>query len=170
MIVHLIVAMSRDGYIAREGIQSTMEWTSTEDKNWFTEKTKEIGCVIMGRKTWDTIGKVLPERTSIVLTHHPEKYTSEEHLQFCTGEPKDILADLSAKGIRECAVIGGRDVYQQFLDAQLVDYAYVTIEPIDLKDGLPFSELLECPQLQKTTMIALNDSGTMLYGYTCKTN
>lgn len=60
----LIVAVSRNGVIGRDG---DLPWSIPEDLKHFRRNT--VGhCIIMGRKTWDSIGRPLPKRRSIVVT------------------------------------------------------------------------------------------------------
>ncbi|KKW32849.1 MAG: Bifunctional deaminase-reductase domain protein [Candidatus Uhrbacteria bacterium GW2011_GWA2_53_10] len=73
MRIILIAAVTADGKIAQKENQSSLTWTSKEDTKFFVSKTKEIGTVIMGRKTFATIGKPLKDRRVIVLTRTPPK-------------------------------------------------------------------------------------------------
>ena len=68
MKLALIVAMSRDGLIGREG---ALPWSLPRDLKHFRRLTwgKPI---IMGRKTHEALGRPLPGRTNIVLTRQPE--------------------------------------------------------------------------------------------------
>ncbi|MBN2252823.1 MAG: dihydrofolate reductase, partial [Kosmotogaceae bacterium] len=50
------------------------EWTSKEDKSYFKSLTSRVGVVIMGRKTYDAIGRELPGRLNIVLTRTPDNF------------------------------------------------------------------------------------------------
>jgi len=60
----LIVAVSRNGVIGRDG---GLPWHIPEDLKHFRRHT--VGhAIIMGRKTWDSIGRPLPKRRSIVVT------------------------------------------------------------------------------------------------------
>jgi dihydrofolate reductase len=63
----LIVARARNGVIGRAG---TLPWRLPEDLAFFKRTT--IGHpIVMGRKTWDSIGRPLPGRRSIVITRNP---------------------------------------------------------------------------------------------------
>ena len=65
--INIIVARSRNGVIGKDG---KLPWYLPEDLKFFKEKT--IGFpVIMGRKTWESIGKPLKGRENIVLTKNP---------------------------------------------------------------------------------------------------
>lgn len=68
MKIILIAAISVDGKIAEHPDQISLDWTSKEDTKFFVEKTKEAGVVVMGARTFATIGKPLKGRRVIVLT------------------------------------------------------------------------------------------------------
>ena len=70
--LHLIVAHARNGAIGKEG---KLPWYLPEDLKHFKRTT--LGKpVIMGRKTWETLGKPLPGRKNIVVTRKPD-YVAE---------------------------------------------------------------------------------------------
>ena len=99
-----IAAMSLNRVIGREG---KIPWHLPEDFQWFKKMTTGH-VVLMGRKTFESLGKPLPNRTNVVLTRR--------------GEIKDVttlhdLADLSESRYapREIFVIGGAEIYAQLL-------------------------------------------------------
>ena len=77
MKVILVMVQSINGKV-RLINDKNQSWSSQEDKENFSKITKEIGIVIMGRKTFDEIGKPLKNRMNIVLTGDPEKYQKLE--------------------------------------------------------------------------------------------
>ncbi|MBF0259476.1 MAG: dihydrofolate reductase [Desulfamplus sp.] len=72
MKVILIMAMTLDGKIARHPMEP-VDWTGKADKKKFVKITKKAGAVIMGSTTFDTIGKILPDRKNIVMTRDPTR-------------------------------------------------------------------------------------------------
>src|SRR5215468_4543713 len=66
-LVSLVVAMARDGVIGRD---NTMPWHLPDDLKHFKALTMGKP-MLMGRKTFEAIGKPLPGRTSLVLTRDP---------------------------------------------------------------------------------------------------
>lgn len=110
MDVILLMAMTVDGKIARDSSQF-VDWTGKVDKKYFIATTKELGVVIMGSKTYDTIGKPLPNRHNIVMTtnvdvlHGPEP--EERVLEFTNLPPKDLIKLLEERGFGGVAIIGG---------------------------------------------------------------
>jgi dihydrofolate reductase len=90
------------------------------DMQWFREKTTDQ-IVIMGRKTWESIGsKNLPNRINVVISRNPIEGVdqcfsdTDRALEFCT----------TFYPHKEIFIIGGSAVYQHYLD--IVDRFYVT--------------------------------------------
>ncbi len=164
MNVSIIVAVTADGYIGRGVDQSSLEWTSAEDKRFFVEKTKEIGTVIVGRTTFETFARPLPNRRNIVLTGEPERYAGVEGAEFTSESPGVLLERLKSEGVERVAVIGGARVYSQFLTEGLVTDMYLTVEPIVFGGGIKFLELEHPIQLELVEQYPLNNE-TMLLHY-----
>ncbi len=167
--VILIAAMSIDGFIApadKESLPSTT-WTSKEDWHFFTKKSKEIGTMIMGSKTFTTIGKALPERRSIVMTSHPERYAefNDPNLLFTAKSPEEILANLDKEGIKQVALCGGASIYNLFLQKNLVDKMFLTVEPYVFGEGVKlFNEKIE-KRFNLLKQTKLNDHGSFVLEY-----
>jgi dihydrofolate reductase len=167
--VILIAAMSIDGFIApadKESLPSTT-WTSKEDWHFFTKKSKEIGTMIMGSRTFETIKKALPERRTVVMTSQPERYAefNDPNLLFTAESPEEILANLDKEGVKQVALCGGASIYNLFLQKNLVNKMFLTVEPYVFGEGVKlFNEKIEkrFSLLQQTK---LNDSGTILLEY-----
>ena len=66
------MALTLDGRIAKDS-DHFPDWTEKADKKLFVQTTKRCGVMIMGSKTYDTIGKPLPGRKNIVLTRDEER-------------------------------------------------------------------------------------------------
>ena len=171
--VILLVAMSSDGFIApadQEKLPSTT-WTSPEDKQFFTEKSKAIGTLIMGSKTFETIGRALPGRRSIVMTSSLERYTkfnNDPNLFFTSESPEEILADLSKQEVKQVALCGGTSIYNLFLQKGLVDKMFLTIEPHVFGEGVKlFRDQVE-DKFKLLEQKKLNEKGTLLLEYVLK--
>ena len=108
MKTSLIVAVADNGCI---GINNALPWHLPEDLKYFRRVTMGKP-VIMGRKTFDSIGKALPGRTNIVITHNRD-YT-REGIKVATSL-QDALkvaeAVAAIDGQDEVMVIGGAGIY-----------------------------------------------------------
>lgn len=126
--INIIVARSRNGIIGKDG---KLPWYLPEDLKFFKEKTMGFP-VIMGRKTWESIGKPLKGRENIVLTTNPSyqvngaiKVSSlEEALTLFTG---DIF------------IIGGATLYKQALP--LANKVWITEIDKDFEGDATFEAL-----------------------------
>lgn len=112
------------------GHDELVDWTSPEDKRFFNEETKKCGVVVMGHSTHKTIGRALPRRLNIVMTRSPDPAKQKPgELEFTDATPETIVRDLENRGFQNVAVIGGAQVFTQFLEAGLADELAITIEP-----------------------------------------
>ncbi len=134
MRVVVVAAISMDGFIARHK-DELADWTTKEDKQFFVSITKELGCMVMGRTTFETIGRALPGRRMIVLTSHPEDY-QVEGVEFTSEDPEHLVRRLESEGVSGLAVCGGSQVYTEFLESGFVDEMALSVVNTELKSGL----------------------------------
>lgn len=159
MKVSIIVTMTLDGFIARSSHHLSTEWSSKEDKQVFVRLTKQAGTIVMGKNTFETIGRALPERRNIVLTSATED--APEGVEFTNEAPGQLVSRLQSEGVEHLMVCGGATVYDAFIRAGLVDDIYVTLQPrlfgagITLfKDELDVViELLTAERLEQTLLL-----------------
>ncbi|HZX49919.1 MAG TPA: dihydrofolate reductase family protein [Candidatus Paceibacterota bacterium] len=151
MKVFIIAAMTADGFIAQHS-GHLANWTSKEDKQFFIEKTKEAGVVVMGLNTYKTIGRPLPDRLNIVYSKTEKDLPGVEVTE---DEPKKLIENLAKRGFKQVAITGGAQIYTMFMEAGLVDTIYFTVEPVLFGLGMgPFTKKLERKlKLEKTHML-----------------
>ena len=106
MKIHLIWAQEINGGIGKDG---KLPWHISEDLKNFKKITLN-STIVMGRNTWESLMvRPLPERRNIVLSHkeiaNVECYTSME----------ECVEKLDGEGIEKLFVIGGSQVYQNFI-------------------------------------------------------
>lgn len=135
MRVSLMVAITVDGKIARAS-DHYPDWTGVADKKLYVEVTKSAGVMIMGSTTFDTIGRVLPGRKTVVMTRNPQRRSDRSDLVFTRASPERILADLKSQGYREAVVVGGSKINQLFAAQGLIDELIVTVSPYAFGAGL----------------------------------
>lgn len=161
MKVILLMAVTADGMIAKDS-NDLVNWTGKADKKYFVQVTRKAGVMIMGSKTFDTIGKVLPGRKNIVMTRDEKRISENKDLIFTSQTPKEILKDLQAKGFSSVALIGGAIVNTLFIKENLIDEIHITIVPIFFGQGLSlFRESLEM-HLELMDVIKINASHVLL--------
>ena len=118
MSVTIVVAIGANGVIGADG---GMPWPRTGDQQQFKALTMGHP-IVMGRATYDSIGRALPGRTTIVVTRQP--HWSAEGVLVAGGVAEAIA---KAKGLDdEVFVIGGAQVYAEALADGLVDRMAVT--------------------------------------------
>lgn len=136
MKVTLLMAITLDGKIAHDA-DHFPDWTEKADKKLFVDVTKEAGGMIMGKKTYDTIGRPLPGRLNIVMTRQgTREQGNEEELWFTDLQPKELLEDLEKKGFEEVILAGGTTINTLFAKEGLIDEIIVTISPLLFGKGL----------------------------------
>jgi dihydrofolate reductase len=122
MDIAIYVAIAENGVIGREG---GLPWRLSSDLKRFKAGTMGKP-VIMGRKTFESIGRALPGRLNIVVSRDPE-YRAEGVETAGSLEDAIKLASVRARcmtGADEICVIGGGEIYRQALP--LTDRLHVT--------------------------------------------
>lgn len=104
-----VVAMTPSRVIGREG---GLPWHLPADLAFFKRTTKGHA-VVMGRRTWDSIGRPLPNRRNIVLTRDPEWRADGAEVIHSPVE----LALLPGIATARVFIIGGAEIYAAFLDS-----------------------------------------------------
>ena len=105
-IISLIAALGKNRVIGNE---NKLIWNIPEDMKHFRQLTSGKS-IIMGRKTFESIGKPLPNRTNIIITRD-KTYRAEGCIVVHSSE--EALS--AAKGSEEIMVIGGAQIYAEFL-------------------------------------------------------
>jgi dihydrofolate reductase len=114
------------------GVNNTLPWRCPEDLKHFKALTMGHH-MIMGRKTFDSIGKPLPGRTTVVVTRDKGlkiegcliAHSLQEAVKLCAGDA-------------EAFIVGGADIYSQSL--QLADTLYITEIQQDVEGDAHFPE------------------------------
>lgn len=119
--IALVVAIAENGVI---GVAGGLPWKLSSDMAFFKRCTMGKP-IIMGRKTYESIGRALPGRTNIVVSrqagYQPEGVIVLNSLEAALDHGRSIaLADRAD----EVAVIGGANIYEQAMEA--ADRLYVT--------------------------------------------
>jgi len=122
MDIAIYVAIAENGVIGREG---GLPWRLSSDLKRFKADTMGKP-IIMGRKTWEGIGRPLPGRLNIVVTRDPA-FRAEGAETMRSLDEAIVLARAQGRcmaGADEICVIGGGEIYRQALP--LADRLYVT--------------------------------------------
>lgn len=134
-LVH-VVAMSENGIIGNAG---RLPWRVKSELSHFRGVTMGKP-LVMGRKTFDSIGKPLPGRTNIVLSRD-QSFAAAGVL--VVGSLDAALAaargDALRRGVQEICIIGGADIYMQTMS--VVDRLLITKIHINAEGDARFPEI-----------------------------
>lgn len=132
--ISIIVAIAKNRTI---GHGNKLLWNIPEDMKYFREITRGHA-VIMGRKTFESIGRPLPNRLNIVITR--DETFSPEGVSVCHSL-EDAL-DLARQNEKdEIFIIGGAQIYKQALSQ--ADRLYITVVQKDFEGDAVFPEYSE---------------------------
>ncbi len=121
MLLSIIVAQSENRIIGRG---NKLPWYLPEDLKYFKRITQGKP-IVMGRKTFESIGKPLPGRTNIVISRNPDYQSPGIHVVASLDQALDLAEQQALiDGSEEMLVIGGAEIYQQAL--LQADRLYVT--------------------------------------------
>ncbi len=117
MAVSLIVAVSENGVIGRDG---GLPWRLPADLKHFKSTTMGHHLII-GRRTWNEVGKPLPGRTMVVVTRSRRFAPEGVRVAHSLEQALDVARDDD-----EPFIGGGAHIYRMALDNDLVDRIYLT--------------------------------------------
>ena len=139
MKIALIVAAARNGVI---GGGNKMLWRVPEDFAHF-KRTTMGQPIVMGRKTWESIGRPLPGRRNVVVTRNADYRAEGAEVVPSLEEALRTLADADT-----VFVIGGGEIYRQALPS--ADVVWLTKIGADFEGDTTFPEL---PESEWTTEV-----------------
>jgi dihydrofolate reductase len=135
MRIAMIWAMAQNSVIGRD---NKLPWHLPNDLKYFKRLTSGK-TVIMGRKTYESIGRPLPNRINIVVTRSTDFHA--EGIKVVHSLPAAVAlaeAETLISGAEEVIVMGGAEIYRQCLS--LADRLYVTLVHADVDGDAHFPE------------------------------
>jgi dihydrofolate reductase len=164
--ISAIAAITIDGKIARHAGHFT-DWTSPEDKTFLRSLLDKSDVVVIGNNTYKTAEGPLSKRNCIVFSRAVfDMERRRDNLAYYNADgPSPIETILEP--YRTVALLGGTQVYSYFLERNLVDDLYLTIEPVVFGNGLA---IFECKNeamasFRLASVKELNQKGTVLLHY-----
>jgi dihydrofolate reductase len=119
MRISIIAAVAENGVIGREG---QLPWRLSDDLRRFKQLTMGH-TIIMGRRTWESIGRALPGRRTVAVSRKPDFRTSVDCVETATDLDK-ALAIAKEAGDEEAFIVGGAELYRESLSR--ADRLYLT--------------------------------------------
>lgn len=121
MKLALIAAYAQNRVV---GIDNKLPWHLPEDLKYFKRCTSGKA-IIMGRKTYESIGRPLPNRTNIVITRNPAFKADGVKVVTSLNDAIELAAAVNeVSGVDEIMVIGGAAIYE--LTLPMADRLYLT--------------------------------------------
>lgn len=153
MSLSLIVALAKNRVI---GLNNTLPWHLPEDLKRFRALTTGHH-IIMGRKTYESLGRLLPDRTTVIVTRNPNyqvegaliAHSLEEAMALCVGDEEAFL-------------IGGAELYQAGLN--LAQKMYVTELDLEVA-GDAYFPAFDLSQWQESTRVAHTSAQGLPFSY-----
>lgn len=137
-----IAAMARNRVIGRAG---TIPWRISDELRWFKRATTGQ-TVLMGRKTYQSLGRPLPNRRNLVVTRGPAIEGVEAIADLAAFDP----AAYAAPGT-DVFVMGGGEIYRQLLPrcAELL----LTFLPVDVEGDTVFPPFEDLFTFRETVLV-----------------
>lgn len=120
MILSHIVAAAENDVI---GVNNALPWNIPEDTQFFKDKTKGH-IIIMGRKTYDSMGKALPGRLNIVITRQKDLKLKDAKVVPSLTEAIAYAKTQLTNWKDEVFIIGGGEIYKESM--AIVNLVYLT--------------------------------------------
>lgn len=136
MILSVIVAMAQNRVI---GLNNQMPWHLPADLAWFKKNTLNKP-VIMGRKTFESIGRPLPSRHNIVISRQIESIDNKISNVSWVKSIDEAISLAQKQQPDEVFIIGGGNIYKQVLP--LIDRLYLTHIDAELQGDTYFPDYL----------------------------
>lgn len=127
-MISIIVALAKNRVI---GIENRLPWRLPGDMQWFRQQT--LGkTVVMGRKTYESLGKPLPDRRNVVVTRARDFTAPGCTVVHSLDEALGLAQET------ELMVIGGEEIYRQTLPR--ADRLYLTLVDSEVEGDAWFPE------------------------------
>jgi len=137
MTLSIIVAISTNNVI---GTDNQLPWHLPADLQYFKSLTVDHP-ILMGRKTYDSIGRPLPKRTNIVITRDQSFHHDGLQIAHSIDQAIDFCRE---KNYDEVFIIGGDTIYSQTI--HLADKLYITRVDTHIEKGTAFFPLIDMNQ------------------------
>ena len=133
--INVIVAMTKRRIIGKDG---TLPWHLSEDLKLFKAHTTG-NIVIMGRKTFDSIGRPLPNRRNLVVSKNIQENEKVAGVEYFPDLEHALNAAQDGSG--KILIIGGASIYQQMIEK--ADRLYISLVDGDFDGDTCFPEVKE---------------------------
>jgi dihydrofolate reductase len=170
MKVILVFVSTLDGKITKWGNPHVKDWSSQKDQEYYKELWNHASLIIMGSSTFNaeyfspSSNHLLVVLTKNLLKY--KKYAVARQLEFTDKSPLELTKRYQKKGFKTMVVVGGAHAATSFLNEQLIDELWLTIEPKIFGTG--GSIVIEEPLDINLKLISCekgNEQGTLITRY-----
>ncbi len=159
MKLSLICAISNNGVIGRN---NKLPWHLSEDLKYF-KRTTMGKCIIMGRKTYESIGKPLPGRTNIIVTRNRNYDVENARVVDSLADAIELAENIAfIDGSEEAFVIGGAQLYKEALP--VVERMHLTRIHADVEGDAWFPEF-DAQEWEEISRLDFSSSESNPYDY-----
>ena len=162
-----VAAVSLDGRRSPTPDQPS-DWTSTADKKMLKRILNGADWLVVGRVTYELHRRFLCRRRCLVLTGSAQTaWHQDDRLVFRDPRTLDLPEFFRQVGAGDVTVIGGCRTYSYCLERELIEYLYLTIEPVAFGSGPPLFDLQPgmCRRFQLDQCSADQESGSVFLRY-----
>ena len=171
----LYIAMSLDGYIAKPGDDlSFLAKVEKEGEDYgYAQFMSSVDTVIMGRKTYDWVMKMVPEfphadKKAYVITRNAKPSIGQT--EFYSGSLTALVQQLKTQPGKHIFCDGGAQVVNELLKHQLLDELIISIIPITLGEGIRLFNDGRPEQNVQLIEVKTFDTGLVQLHYACLEN
>ena len=132
MIISMIVAMGKNRVIGKD---NQLIWRLKDDMKNFVRLTKG-NHILVGRKTFESFGKPLPNRTNLILTRNKDYHVDGTVTCLTVEQAIEVAKENKAK---ELVVCGGEEIYKMLLPK--IDKLYLTVVDCELDGDAYFPQI-----------------------------
>ena len=158
MVVSLIVAVARDWAIGKD---NDLLWKIKDDLRLFMRTTSQH-VVIHGRRSYESIGKPLPNRTNIIVTRSQDYNAPGCFVVNSLEEGIELAGKLEQRG--EVFILGGAQIYKQSLE--YVDRMYISHVEADFPEADAHFPPIDLSQWKKVRSESFPQNERNEFGFT----
>lgn len=139
--VILYIAMSLDGYIAKEDgdIGWLLEVEIPDEDYGYKDFVSTVDTVIMGRKTYDKVlsfGIEFPHKGRKCYVISKSRTGSDENVDYLNGDLRDLIASLKSEEGKDIFIEGGAETVFELMKNKLINKYVISIIPVMLGSGI----------------------------------
>jgi dihydrofolate reductase len=155
--ISLIVAIAKNNAIGKD---NQLLWKIRDDLKLF-KQTTDGHVVIHGRKSFESVGKPLPNRTNIIITRNADYTHAGAFVVHSLKEAIALGEKLEQK--EELFILGGAEIYKQSLG--LLDKMYISHVETTREDADTFFPEVDLTNWQKIKSLSFNASDVNEFGF-----